>query len=991
MIESREGWDRPQDLGARASDLSDSERDRFLDTECREDSELRAKLVSMLSAADDDARLSDRTIGPTTLHAMSAEDDPGTIGPYRLGDIIGEGGMGVVYLAEQTEPFRRRVALKIVRPGHDHASLLARFDNERQALALMEHPAIAQVYDAGTTSDGRPYFAMEYVSGLPITTYCDRGRLSTRERLELFAEVCDGVQHAHQKGVIHRDLKPSNILVYADGARHRVKIIDFGIAKATGFRLTEKTLFTHHGEMIGTPEYMSPEQADPTALGIDTRTDVYSLGVLLYVLLVGEHPHSRHLTGSRDIFDVRRVILEEDAPRPSTRLDPATKATREVVESRRTEAGALRRELRGELDWIVLRALEKDRNRRYAAASEFAADVMRYLNDEPVVARPPSVAYTLRKAARRHRHVIIPIALFVSALLIALVVTTYRYVYVSAIAEHAAQSRRVDSLESEAASLWPEAPVVRAGLQSWLDGARALVLDLPTLRAEREELRSKGSSREVDREAGDRDLVLRLRLADLRRERSGLSVDSALSATLSARREELSREIAAIEASVGTTTVWLFDNEQEQHYHEVISGLIRRLESLEKVRIPDVEHRLAISSEIEAQSVTGALPKEAWSKAIAEIAMDPRFGGLQLEPQLGLVPLRRNPKSGFWEFWHVRTGERAEEGRVGRESGLVFVLVPGSTLSVGAERPRFNFVPNETPPLLADFSTKSSLAARMGLAPGDRLLAIDDVALSTVESALAEMNGWRYGQSTSLTIEREGGQQGVEASIPINVDPYATLYEAPIHVETVEPFFISKFEMTQAQWLRFTGRNPSNYAAGADRKGFNVELSHPVENVSWYEAQIVLGRLGLRLPTEAEWEYAARGNTSTIWWTGNDPPSIDGAGNLYDRTAKRISNLAGPCVTELDDGFAYHSPVGTYRENPFGLHDVIGNVWEWTATAAIEYTQPMLAKDNPYGIARGGGFTSPNVSMARSANRIVVTKTARNLDWGVRPARSIDR
>jgi eukaryotic-like serine/threonine-protein kinase len=397
-----------------------AQRAAYLDSACATDAELRRRVEELLQ----EHQSAGGVLGPATDSAGDTTDDPGAaravptldqpppgspaerpgswIGPYKLLQEIGEGGMGAVFMAEQDKPVRRRVALKVIKPGMDCAQVVARFEAERQALAMMDHPNIARVLDVGTTDAGRPYFVMELVKGVPITEYCDANRLTPRARLELLVPVCQAIQHAHQKGIIHRDIKPSNVLVTLHDGTPEPKVIDFGVAKAIEQRLTERTLFTQLGQVVGTPEYMSPEQAEMSGLDVDTRSDIYSLGVLMYELLTGSTPLERRRLREAGFVEVLRRVREEEPPRPSTRLS-TTEEIASIAARRKTEPAKLARLVRGDLDWIVMKALEKDRTRRYATANGLARDLQRYLADEPVEAGPPSARYRLGKFARRHR------------------------------------------------------------------------------------------------------------------------------------------------------------------------------------------------------------------------------------------------------------------------------------------------------------------------------------------------------------------------------------------------------------------------------------------------------------------------------------------------------------------------------------------------------------------------------------------------------------
>ncbi len=421
----------PEEIFYSALELSDPDAiTAYLDEICANNQALRAQVESLLDLHGEagDFLETPPYQGDIELRPSPVSEEPGTvIGPYKLLEKIGEGGMAVVYMAEQQRPLQRKVALKLVKLGMDSDQVIARFEAERQALALMDHPNIARVFDAGTTESGRPYFVMELVKGVSITDFCDKNQMNTQDRLDLFVNVCQAVQHAHQKGIIHRDLKPSNVMVTFHDSKPVPKVIDFGIAKATNRRLTEKTLFTQYAQIIGTPEYMSPEQAQMSDQDVDTRSDVYSLGVLLYELLTGKPPFDATYLRSKSYAEIQRIIREEQPTKPSTKISTLGEAMVEVADKRHTNPEALRKLIRTDLDWIVMKTLEKDRIRRYASVSEFAADIRRHLDREPVLAGPPSTWYCVKRYVQRHRSLLTTVAIIGFTLLIGLSACVYLY------------------------------------------------------------------------------------------------------------------------------------------------------------------------------------------------------------------------------------------------------------------------------------------------------------------------------------------------------------------------------------------------------------------------------------------------------------------------------------------------------------------------------------------------------------------------------------
>lgn len=490
-----------------------TQRKKMLDSACGGDLDFRTKVEKFLTAqgpaenffSECSAAVVESREDSDFLAGLKNQSAPGEesigdpvgskIGPYKLLQSIGEGGCGVVYMAEQEKPVRRRVALKIIKLGMDTKSVIARFEAERQALALMDHPNIARVLDAGATETGRPYFVMELVHGVRLTEYCDSNKLATRQRLELFIQVCQAIQHAHLKGVIHRDIKPSNILVTMLDGAPVPKVIDFGIAKAIEEKLTDKTLFTLYGHFIGTPAYMSPEQAQMSGMDVDTRSDIYSLGVLLYELLTGKTPFDQQELMSAGIDEMRRTLSNREPHRPSTRLDTLTpEELTATARKRLVEPAKLRLALRGDLDWIVMKALEKDRARRYQTANDLALDVQRCLENEPILARPPSRFYRLQKLARRNKVVFVSSAAVIAALVVGTGVSTWLWLkerdalqrVVTAEQQKVTlqeEATRLDNLRQTAEEKREFAEATAFFQQGKLDKAGALLDEIPEYKA----------------------------------------------------------------------------------------------------------------------------------------------------------------------------------------------------------------------------------------------------------------------------------------------------------------------------------------------------------------------------------------------------------------------------------------------------------------------------------------------------------------------------
>ena len=900
---------RAKEIFLDALELEPAKRDSFILDAVQDDLLVLARVRDLLAANDQAEQLMADVPGlPVAgIEELTIDLGPGDrVGPYELTETIGEGGFGVVFQALQTHPVRRRVALKIVKLGMDTREVISRFEAERQTLAMMDHPNISTVFDAGTTERGRPYFVMEHVDGEPITEYCLRRRLGRLARLELFRTVCMALQHAHQKGVIHRDIKPSNVLVATVDGQAVPKVIDFGIAKAThGGRMHGGSVLTREGLFVGTPAYMSPEQA-AAATDIDTRADVYGLGALLYELLCGVPPFDLAELEPLGLMDVLKHIRERDPVPPSRRVGSCG-----AHASGSTTGATLR--LSAELDWIVMRSLEKDRARRYPTAWDLGADIGRLLANEPIQAAPASTWYRLTKLARRHRASAFVIAGLVLALIGGAAVASLGFFAARASAtaakvseadarESAKQARlekdrvlqlsafqRLADLEDEARTLWPARAELAPNYRAWLERAAELL---------------EGSE--------------------------------GASAGLESHREQRARlEARAQRRGDGS---FEFANDEDRWWHTQLSQLVARLEAFDDPEnglvsgiSPEfgwgIERRLGYVEGLAARTLAAAEVRALWEETSAALAQSPYYRGVELTPQLGLVPIGRDPDSRLFEFAYPLTGALPERGPTGQltidgDSAVVFVLLPGGTYDRGAQN---------------QYPTGS------------------------------------------------------------NYDPLAGGDEWPVREVTVTAFFLSKYELSQGQWERFTADRPSGYDASTPIAGVPIDRRHPVEQISWLRAREVITRMDLRLPTEAEWEYAARAESSTPWPTGAQRESLDGYANLADLSAARAGG-SWPAIGDwpgFDDGWPAHAPAGALRANLFGLHHMLGNVWEWCGDGYIgsflddpppdPFVPPETSQSR---VRRGGGFTSATASL-RVTNRDPMMPTAQAPSTGVRPALSL--
>lgn len=802
-----------------------------------------------------------------------AQEGPATVGPFTIVGKLGQGGMGDVYLGQQSAPVRRMAAVKVMRGVADAGLLTRRFEAERQALATLNHPGISQVLEAGEDDKGQPWFAMEYVDGAAITDYADSHKLDLGERIELFLQVCDAVAHAHQNGILHRDIKPGNVMVTERGGLPLAKVIDFGLAKATEASALDASMLTQTGQLLGTPAYMSPEQAGAIPGQIGPRTDVYALGVLLYVLLVGQVPLTPKDEDVHPMLQMQRLLREESIVRPSQQVAQMPGA---AADQRGESHASWVKSLTGDLDWIVTRALAARQADRYPAVTDLAADLRRHLRHEVVLAGPPSTGYRVARFLERHRREAITAAVALTVGLVLLIVGTVKY-----LSDQDTQLGNFDVLEREIRlgellreadeDLWPAEPRVIPAMKAWRDEMLAMVAASDGFRDTLAEVQSRGTQ---------------------------------------------------------TAGLWQFEQPRDRALHASVLRLLDRLAAAEADDGPlaAVEARMTWATDIVSLSLDQ--PAEAWAAALADIAdreACPAYDGLVLAPQLGLVPLARNEATGLWEFAFLQQGAilpkwAGDRWAIEAETCLVFVLVPGGTVQQGAQS--------------------------------------DDP------------EGANYFYSPAKA-EHDG------------------------HLVTLDPFFISKYELSQEQYERVMGNNPSGSRLTA----------HPVEQLDWVLSAEVTTRSGLTLPTGAQWEYAARSNNPSPWWTGPADGGVpEDCGNLADRRYlldQGAEAAAKQIDRDYDDGRVGNTLVDAHRPNAFGLHNVIGNVWEWCRDPAQHYAnvtprpgdglQELVSGEfgttEPHELR--GGSSRSSFSVSRSTYRHYQPKNSSNVVYGVRPCRPV--
>ena len=956
MTEPRTERDLVDQLFDALCDLPAEEREAELERAC-DDPAVRTLVRRLLAYYDaPPSELAEPRLSAADVQEASA---PRHIGPYEILEVLGSGAMGVVYRARQSSP-SREVAVKVLRSVVQSESAAQRFAREAELLGRFRHPGIATIYESGVADvqgSRMAYIAMELIAGRPLTACASEGESSIAERVRLLAECADAVHHAHLRGVIHRDLKPSNVLLDEEG---RVRVIDFGVARTLDPEGAASQQ-TRAGQVVGTLAYMSPEQVRGELDAVDARADVYALGALSYELLSGAVPFELEDTTLADAADTIALV----DPKP---------------------LGARAPECAGDLEWIVARALAKEPERRYQSADALAADLRRWLAHEPVEARPPSWVYLAQRFARRHRAFVAAASVGGLALLIGASVATYLAIANGRLATRASEAQERAELESqrseeraleaerlralaeeraaeivrrsdpdllaravrEADELWPAVPRMIPAMDAWLrESGEPLAQSLEVHRATLLEWRELAEPYTEERAAQDRAADPRsAELERLRTEREQargllrgehglvpLSDEDSVAVSAEAL-ESFEQSIAQLEEALAQQLSWQFADAELQSAHDNLQRLVGDLEQFvngERGALHMVRRRREIARELAVRTLEEPVAVAAWEAATRAIAASPHYGGLELAPQVGLLPLGADARSGLWEFWHVSSGEQPRPAsdaqatspwELDEAQGIVLVLIPGGRATVGAQ-------------------------AQNPAAP--------------------------------------------------HYDPLAQPLEGPVVELETPPYFLSKYELTIQQWMRVSPDLPNGYPFSFRWYGeppapaphhINTRWN-PVERMSWLDATRVLRQLDLRLPSAIEWEIGARGGTSTPWWSGAEPSSlasIDGglpAENLADALTRARGGPDFFHYESWEDEWLVHAPVGSFPPNPYGLHDVLGNVYEFCADRNL----PGAGQDVV--LVRGGAY-GRNAAGSRVTNRNYMFETEGAELIGIRPARSVD-
>jgi len=994
--------------------------------------------------------------------SSSAEDEPvpERVGPYRILALLGRGGFGEVYRATQVDGLQREVALKVLKLGMDTRAILRRFARERDALARMNHDAIAKIFDAGTTEIGKPWFSMELVEGLPITRFCRENAVPLRARLELFCSVCEGVHHAHQKGLLHRDLKPSNILVSGSADAPRPKLIDFGIARAIE-QTDESVDLTETGSLLGTPRYMAPEQVRGDFAAVDTRSDVFSLGAILYELCTGVQPYAEALAGVALAHELRQRIRDLDIGRPSACAHDAGSLE-----------AAWARSLRGDLDWIVARATERDIERRYESVAELAADVRRHLDDVAVAAGPPSTAYAVRKYVRRHRLQVAAIAGVMVTALVGAVVSLRYAMLASDRAEEATKERRdvlrlaarqdLEELLREQESLWPPHPERIDELASWCERARRLVEELPAHRAQLAALESRARPRTESERAADRashpsaaklakvgaELASRERALAVRVARAG--------GPEVAMQEVVAVAVAALPASrsmrFDLARSWSWPERvefgREREAREVLRNLLA--EPNPPVAASDLHEAIAWAefacgeddAALRSLEIAVATAKEGRRQvaidgarlrdAVARARSDEGIASARLAIETlraernrldAEVDVRRawsfDPDDRATAWWNAQLDSLIRDLERMRAVHLDESAAADEVAGWGvARRLRFarslqaSFAPDgeasrawaSAAPDLARVYPGMELAPQPGLlpiGPDPRSGLWEFAHLCSGEPPQRDEAGALFlgPESAIVLVLVPGGAFRMGASRDPSSDahdPDAVLVESPAHEVRVTPYFLAKHEVTQPQWQRVMGTQPSAYTL---RLHWITSQLHPVEQVSWFDADRFCRRAGLTLPTEAQWERAARGGTTARWSIADQREGVMGKFNIADRSAGKRGGT-WPSIADwpdYDDGWPASCPIGSLPPNPFGFHEMLGNLWEWCVDgyyggayethAEVDPVHPF--RGLPQRSSRGGSFDN-TIASVRVTSRDGAAPQVSGHTIGFRPARRVE-